>query len=138
MQMAMNMMQQPGMQDMVSNMMRNMGGAGGLFANTGMDPSQMEEQQRTVFNQILDDPEVKNNERLTRIFTEIRDNGPQTIANYMSDPEVSAFMQKYASKMLGTNNPLSNMYTIIRQLCNINKLFHGGSLHSKKCLPNTS
>ncbi|KAF0976944.1 hypothetical protein FDP41_004239 [Naegleria fowleri] len=111
MQMAMNMMQQPGMQEMVSNMMRNMGGSGGLFGNMpGMDGANMDEQQRAVMSQILEEPEVQQSEKLTRIFTEVRDNGPQTLMQHMSDPEVSAFMQRYATKMLGSGNPFANIF----------------------------
>jgi len=111
MQMAMNMMQQPGMQDMVSNMMRNMGGPGGLasmFGGEGGMPN-MEEQQKVVMEQILQDPEVQQSEKLTRMFTECRDNA-QALMQYMSDPEVSSFMSKYASKLLGGNNPFASMF----------------------------
>ncbi|KAL9653002.1 hypothetical protein ABK040_015517 [Willaertia magna] len=122
MQMAMNMMQQPGMQEMVSNMMQNMGGnpfagmagmgGGNNEEETSTNQPSMSEQQREVMGKILEEPEVKNNEKLTRVFTECRDNGPQALIQYMGDPEVTSFMMKYSSKLFegaGVQNPFANL-----------------------------
>ena|SRR3989338_8793945 len=81
---------------------------GGMDGQAGGMPN-FEEQQKAVMNQILEDPEVQQSEKLTRIFGEAREN-PNVLMQHMSDPEVSAFMQKYASKMFGDNNPFSSMF----------------------------
>ncbi|KAL0478789.1 glutamine-rich tetratricopeptide repeat-containing protein [Acrasis kona] len=86
------MMQQPGVQEMMSNMMQNMG------FNAGAGMGQNEGDHRAAMEKILSEPEVRQSPKLTRIFTEARDNGMSVMAQYVSDPDVSQFMMSYAQR----------------------------------------
>jgi small glutamine-rich tetratricopeptide repeat-containing protein alpha len=105
MNMAMNMMQQPGMQEMMQGMMQNMGMGSGMMGGQG--PS--EEQHQAAMDKILQDPEVQENPRLKEIFTKAREGGPQSMLEYVNDPEVSQFMMKYAQKHVDMSQ-LQNMF----------------------------
>lgn len=103
MNMAMQMMQQPGVQEMMQNMMQNMGFDAG--------PSMSQDGHRAAMDKILKEEEVQNNARLKEIFERVRDGGPQTLLEYVGDPEVSQFMMKYASKNMGADaDQLRNMF----------------------------
>jgi len=88
------MMQQPGVQEMMSNMMSNMG------FNAGAGMGQSEEDHKAAMEKILNEPEVRQSAKLTRIFTEARDNGVNVMAQYVSDPDVSQFMMAYAQRSM--------------------------------------
>merc|ERR1719487_1250640 len=105
MNMAMNMMQQPGMQEMMQGMMSNMGLGNGFMGGNG--PS--DEQHKAAMDKILQDPEVQDNPRLIEIFTKAREGGPQSMLEYVNDPEVTQFMMKYAQKHVDMSQ-LQNMF----------------------------
>jgi tetratricopeptide (TPR) repeat protein len=114
MRMAMDMMQKPEMQQMMQGVMQNMMGGQGAQESDDQAPrggSPFGGIDESQIDQVLEEPEVRNSEKLTSVFNECKQNGINALWNYMGDPEVSSFMQSYAMKKMSSlpadQNPFS-------------------------------
>jgi len=101
MNMAMNMMKQPGMQNVMKNVLQNMGG--GELLNKIDDK---------VFDELKEYEEYKNSEKIQKVVSEIKENGITALMTYIGDNEIQQFFMNFAKDKSsnGGENPFANIF----------------------------
>jgi hypothetical protein len=100
MNMAMNMMKQPGMQQMMKGMMQNMGGDMGGSLDT------------KVIEELENHEDHKNSEKLQGVVKDLKENGMSAVMNYLGDSEVQQWFMKVAKEKVGNGeeNPFKQLF----------------------------